>query len=43
MWSEVQPVQVASVRLLRRIDAPWATEALDGLWLDEEQEARIGG
>jgi len=43
MWSEVQPVQVAAVRLLRRLDVPWATEGLDGLWLDEEQEARIRG
>lgn len=43
MWSEVQPAQVAAVRLLRGLDVPWATEALDGLWLDEEQEARIGG
>lgn len=43
-WSEVQPVQLAAVRLLRRLDAAgvsWAREALDGLWLDEELEARL--
>lgn len=46
IWSEVPPVQVAAVRLLRRVmalDVDWAVEANDGLWLDEEMEERIGG
>jgi protein PhnA len=36
VWSELAPAQVASVRLVRRIDAAWARALLDGLWLDEE-------
>lgn len=43
MWSELQPAKIAAVRALRGVDAPWAREALDGLWLDEETEALIGG
>jgi len=42
MWSEVAPVQVTAVRALRALDVAWATEALDGLWLDEAMQERIG-
>lgn len=45
IWSELPPVQVAAVRLLRRLTAdkiPWALEAEAGLWLDEEMQERIG-
>lgn len=42
MWSELRPAQIAAVRALRRLDADWAREALDGLWLDDEVEALIG-
>jgi len=41
MWSEVRPAQIAAVRALRGLDVPWATEALEGLWLDEAVEALI--
>ncbi len=46
-WSEIAPVQIVAVRLLRRLveegDAPWAADVLDGLWLPEEVEERISG
>ena len=41
VWSEVPAVQVLAVRLTRRLaaqDVQWATDALDGLWLDEDQQ-----
>ena len=44
IWSEVPPVQLAAVRLLRRLveaDVSWATEVNDELWLDEETEQRV--
>ncbi len=44
VWSDVEPVQVAAVRLLRRLvrdEVAWAQEAEDGLYLDEDLEARI--
>ena len=44
MWSETVPAQVLAVRLLRKLAADgvdWATEALDGLWLDEAIEHRV--
>jgi protein PhnA len=44
IWSEVPAVQVAAVRLLRRLAAAgvsWATEADQGLYLSEDVEARL--
>jgi len=44
MWSEVLPAQLMSVRLVRALaetGVPWAQEAADGLWLDEEVEALV--
>jgi hypothetical protein len=44
VWSDVRPVQVTSVRLVRRLsDAgqEWAVDLLSGLYLDPEIEARI--
>lgn len=40
VWSDVTPVQVAAVRLLRRQgeSEDWAREALEGVYLDEELE-----
>ena len=40
VWSEIPAVQVVAVRLLKRQEnsQPWAREALDGLFLDEELE-----
>jgi protein PhnA len=39
MWSEVPAVQVLSKRMLMRLASePWATEALDMLYLDPELE-----
>ncbi len=39
VWSEVPAIQVAAVRLLRRLGeqgADWASEVLDGLYIDPE-------
>jgi hypothetical protein len=44
IWSEVPPVQLASVRLLRQFaegDVSWAIEANEGLWLDEATEQKV--
>lgn len=35
-WSEVPAVQVVTWRLLHRIDAPWAVDLLDQLYLDDD-------
>lgn len=46
IWSEIAPVQVAAVRATRRLsDAgiPWASRLLDGLYLDDEIQARVDG
>ena len=41
-WSEVAPVQVMAIRMLRHLakDQPWAAEILDGLFPEEEIEQR---
>ena len=44
MWSETVPAQVLAVRSLRKLAADevvWATDALDGLWLDEAIQERV--
>ena len=44
VWSEVLPAQLAAVRATRALAADgvdWATELLDGLYLDEETEALL--
>ncbi len=43
VWSDVPPVQVLAVRLLRRQSSSqgWAREALDDLFLDDEIEAWV--
>jgi len=41
VWSEILPVQLSAVRLLRQFaasDVAWARECLDGLFLDPEVE-----
>lgn len=35
-WSEVPAVQVVSWRLLNQLDAPWAVDLLDQLYLDDD-------
>jgi len=38
-WSEIVPVQVAAIRLLRALsksEVAWAQETLDGLWVPDE-------
>ncbi len=43
-WSEVVPVQLTAVRLLRRLsseDVVWARDCLDGIYLDEAVEALL--
>ena len=45
IWAEVPPVQSAGVRLVRRLaadGAPWAADALEGLYLDEKIAALLG-
>lgn len=45
VWSEIAPVQISAVRLLRRLAAEqqtaWARDCLDGLWLPEEIQERV--
>lgn len=36
VWSEVPAVQVLSMRLLRKLNAPWAAETLDMVYLDDD-------
>jgi len=38
-WSQEPAVQVLSIRLLRRIDQPWATDLLGMLYVDEATQA----
>ena len=44
IWAEPVPVRVAAIRLMRRLaedQVVWARACLDGLWIDEELEARL--
>ena len=44
VWSDVPAIQLAAVRVLRRLAADgqdWATDVLDGLYLDPEIEAMV--
>ena len=44
VWSDVRPVQVIAVRLVRRLadeGQAWAVDLLSGLYLDPNVEARI--
>ena len=44
IWSEQPPVQIAVVRLVRKLSADgveWAERTLEGLYLDPEIEARL--
>ncbi|SFR37970.1 PhnA domain-containing protein [Litoreibacter janthinus] len=39
VWSEVPAVQVRAVRQLRKLDAAWATETLDMVYLEDDLAA----
>lgn len=41
VWSELQPVQLTAVRLVRGVDAAWARDCAEGLYLDPELEALL--
>jgi protein PhnA len=44
VWSEVQPAQLAAVRLVRRLSESgtgWASDVLDGIYLDPEIEGLL--
>ncbi len=44
MWSEVSPVQVSAVRLMRRLaddGVQWAKDDLDGLYLEPDIQAWV--
>lgn len=44
MWEDPLPVKIAAITLLRGLAADgveWATEALDGLWMDEAVQAQL--
>ncbi len=46
VWSETLPAQLAAVRATRQLAADgvqWATDLLDGLYLDDDTEALLGG
>jgi protein PhnA len=40
-WSEVQPVQIQAVRLIKTVDASWARDCAESLYLDPEVEALL--
>lgn len=41
VWSEVQPVQLQAVRLIKTLDASWARDCAESLYLDPEIEALL--
>ncbi|UWQ13787.1 PhnA domain-containing protein [Aliiroseovarius sp. M344] len=41
MWSEDVAVQVLSVRMLKRIEASWAQDLLDQVYLDEDTQVWV--
>ena len=44
VWSEVLPARLTAIRLLRSLaeeGVPWAAEANENLWLDEDTESLI--
>jgi protein PhnA len=41
MWSEDAAVQVLSVRMLKRLEAAWARDLLDQVYLDEDTQAWV--
>lgn len=43
VWSEVPAAQVMAMRILRHLSSgqPWAQEILEGVYLEEEQEAWV--
>lgn len=44
VWSEVIPIQLAAIQLLRALakqDVTWAIDCLDGLWLDDSIQAKL--
>lgn len=44
VWSDIEPVQIVAVRVLRRLserEVLWARDLLDGLYLSPEVEARL--
>ncbi len=44
IWSEVLPAKLTAVRLLRGLSesgVPWAAEANENLWLDEDTAALV--
>ena len=43
VWAELPLVVVVAIRLLRRVDAAWARQALDDRYLDEDLEAWVDG
>ena len=43
-WSEVEPVKITSIVLLKRLAAQqvsWAQECLDGLWIEEPVQNKL--
>ena len=46
VWSDIVPVQLAAIHLLRRLaqqHVSLATECLDGLWIDDAIQAKLDG
>jgi len=44
VWADPIPVKVAAITLMKRLAAeevPWATECMDGLWIDETVQERL--
>ncbi|MCB9668610.1 MAG: hypothetical protein H6736_03445 [Alphaproteobacteria bacterium] len=43
VWSEVPVQQAVAVRMLARVDAPWADVTRENLWVDEAVQALADG
>jgi hypothetical protein len=41
VWSELEPARLAAIRIARTLDVQWATDALDGLWIDDDLAAKL--
>lgn len=44
VWEDTLPVKLAAITLLRRLasrDESWATDTLEGLWLDDETREKV--
>lgn len=41
VWAEEPLVQAVAIRMLERVDTPWAAVTRENLWVDEETRGRV--